>query len=209
MNETTLTYTDLNIESKNAETTSGNSSGISPKTIAALRQGSHDAYDEIFLAYYAPLKKFLAYLTRSEEDAEDLTQQVFMQLWEKRETIDPSNNLRGFLYHTAKNLTFNSFAHRKVVDKYISFSGRSFELPNTPDDIIAAKELQILIELAVSKMPPKRQEIFRLRFSEDKTNDEIAHMLGLSPETVKVHITKGKQDVQNFISSFILLILSM
>lgn len=177
---------------------------IPVETLEALRDGSHAAYDEVYRSYHGPIMTFLNILVNSDE-AEEIAQKVFIALWEKRHTIDPQKNIRGFLYRTARNYTMNLFNHKKVVDKYLQFKSADFELSESPDELVIGKEMELVIQIAVSNMPEQRQRIYRMRFEDNLSNEEIACKLGLSPETVKGHITLAKKDLEKVIHAFLLL----
>ena len=68
---------------------------IPAETLLALKLGDHGAFDKVYKSYYKPLKDFLVVLTRSDNDAHDIAQRVFMEMWEKRDRIDPAKNKKG------------------------------------------------------------------------------------------------------------------
>lgn len=178
---------------------------ITESILNALRNSDYAAFDKIYIAYYKPLKDFLGLLTKSEDDAEDITQQVFITLWEKREHINPKKSIRGFLYTTARNMTLNHFSHKKVEDKYLQLQGRATDIDDSPYEIMLGKELELLIRVTIQKMPTQRRKIMTMKLDECKSNEDIARELDLSPETVKGHITKGKKDIDSVIRLFLIL----
>lgn len=181
---------------------------ISAETLEALKNGTHQAFDEVFNCYHAPLKRYLSALLGSESDAQEMSQEVFIRLWTRREEIDPEKNIKWFLYSTAKFLSLSYFRHKKVESRYEEFiSTASNHFAISTDDEMIAKELLVLAELTIDKMPPQRQKVFRMRFEQCKSNDEIAAELGLSPETVKSHLTAGKKEIQNILTAFFILFL--
>lgn len=174
--------------------------------LTALRLGDHTAYEKIYLHYASSVKNFLRTLTRSHEVAKEITQEVFITLWEKRDKIDPCKNISGYLYTIAKNAALKHFRDNKLVKDEISAAVDPFENNSTPDEIIIGKEKEILIEIAISRMPPQRKKIYELSRIEGLSNAEIAKKLGISKNTVENHITSALKDLREVIAVFISLI---
>lgn len=192
-----LNKTEIPLFTQNSELPAG--------TLSALCSGDHDAYAVVFNAYHASIKRFLTIMTRSEDDAQELTQEVFINLWEKREKINPESNIKGFLYTTAKFYMFNYFKHKQVILKYEQYKSDEIDFATSPDDIVIAKELSMLIEIIIARMPKQQQKVFQLKYDQCKTNAEIASLLNISPETVKVHLTRGRNELRKAILELIAL----
>ena len=175
--------------------------------LKALRDGDHQAFQVVYLHYATPIKDFLTVLTRSEEDAREITQDVFANIWEKRDQIDPEKSIKGYLYTSARNAALKLFEHRKVRDKYAETSSYSSDEALFSDEILIAEETRILIEIAVSRMPPQRKKIFELSREEGLKSTEIAERLNLSRHTVDNHLAAAKKDIKEFISALILLLM--
>lgn len=143
-------------------------------------------------------------LTRSENDAHDIAQRVFVELWEKRDRIDPQKNVKGFLFTTARFYTLNFFDHQKVQEKYRQFKLHNDDIfGHSLDEVVIGKETELVLKIAISKMPGQRQKVFRMKFEEGLSNDEIADRLGLSYETVKGHVKIGKKELRKVLESWI------
>jgi RNA polymerase sigma-70 factor (ECF subfamily) len=173
---------------------------ISPVLLQELREGKHFAYEEIYLHYASSIKKFLTVLTRSKETAKELTQEVFITLWEKRENIDPNNNIVGYLYVIAKNLALKHFRDNKIIFSEEFHHRDNLLLDIAPDEILLAKEKKILTEITIRKMPPQRRKIYELSRKEGLTNREIAERLCISKNTVENHITSALKDLRNVVT---------
>lgn len=183
-----------------------NDGKVTKKTLVALKEGSHQAFDKVFNSYHAPLKRYLTARLGSDDEAQEMAQEVFIRLWTRHEEIDPDKNIKWFLYSTAKFLTLDNFRHRKVESRYEEFianAPQDFAL--SADDEVIANELLLLAKITIDRMPPQRQKVFRMRFEECKSNEEIASELGLSPETIKSHLTVGKKEIQSILTAFFIL----
>ena len=180
---------------------------ISPMVLHALREGNHLAYEKVYLHHVSSVKKFMTLLTRSEDIAEEITQETFITLWEKRENIDPDKNISGYLYIIAKNFALKHFRKNKIISD-VEIQEDNDPLMNiTPDEILIAKEKEILTEIVIKKMPAQRRKIYELSRKEGLTNSEIAERLNISKNTVENHVTSALKDLREVISFFLLFML--
>ena len=177
---------------------------ITPELLAALRDGGHEAFKIVYIHYSGSLRRFLAVLTRSEDEAEEITQDVFVRLWEKRSGIDPGKNIRTYLYTMAKNQLMNRFEHGKVKQRFEKLHTGGEEMNPASDEILIAQETEILIELAVSRMPKQRRKVFELSRLEGMSNEMIAKELNLSKETVAAHLSYARKDIKEVIALLLL-----
>ena len=173
---------------------------ITSDILRSLRSGDQQAFERVYLYYISSVKKFLTILLRSEELAEEIAQETFVTLWEKRERIDPDKNISAYLYTIAKNYAFKHFRRQKGVGQEESVSAAdNMEAYGLPDELLMQREKEILIELTVSRMPPQRKKIYRLSRVDGLTNSEIAEQLHISKNTVENHITSALNDLREAI----------
>lgn len=171
----------------------------------SLRDGDHSAYEEVYLKYVSSIKKFLTVLTRSEEIAEEITQETFVTLWEKRESIDPDKNISGYLFTIAKHFALKYFKRNQVLlgEEFMMHEKNRLDL--APDEILIGKEQEILTDIAVKRMPAQRRKIYEFSRKDGLTNGEIAERLQISKNTVENHITSALKDIRKIIILFLLL----
>ncbi len=181
-------------------------SDINLKTIEALRLGDHNAFDQVFIVYYFKIKNFIYGLLKSEADAEELTQDLFMKLWINHEKIDPQKSLNALLYTMARNAAFNFLEHKLVHDSFISRYPQA-ESSESPDELLFAKEKELLIRLMVQQMPVQRKRIYQMSKEEGLTNDRIAQELNISKKTVENQLSLALKDIRNVISCFLAIFL--
>lgn len=180
---------------------------MTPELICKLRDGSQEAFKTIYLHYYGSVENFLFSLLRSREEAEETAQDVFMTLWEKRERLDPSHNIRSFIYTTARNAALNLFDRRKVMDRFSKMAPVPINDETTSEDMLIARETELLIRLVVARMPKTRRRIFELNHYENMDNTEIAEKLGISKANVANHLALARKDIREVIRMLILLLL--
>ncbi len=177
---------------------------MTPDLICRLRDGSQDAFKTIYLHYYGSISKFLFSLLRSKEEAEEIAQDVFMTLWEKRERLDPSHSIRSYIYTIARNAALNLFDRRKVLDRFSQMGHVPAYDDITSEDILIARETELLVKLVVQRMPKMRRQIFELNRYEDMDNTAIAEKLGISKANVANHLALARKDIRDVIITFLL-----
>ena len=171
-----------------------------------LCNGNHQAFDDVYIAYYNKIKNFINGLIKSDYEAEELTQDIFMKLWINRETIDPNKSFNSYMYTIARNTAFNYLKH-KIVETTYEYNHSIPEGIEETEEIIFANEIKLLIDLTIEKMPEKRKQIFKLSRNEGFTNQEIAEKLNLSKKTVENQISLALKELRSIISCFLLFFL--
>lgn len=154
-----------------------------------LRQGDHDAFGVIYNRYKGVLHVHAYKKLGDLEEAKDLIQELFVNLWDKRDSLPETLNFSGYLYTTLRNRILDSIAHDKVADKYAS-SLQNFVTENNfiTDRHVRERELTRLIEEAVNELPPRMREVFIMSRNEGKSHKEIAETFDISESTVKNHM---------------------
>lgn len=172
----------------------------------ALQQGDEKAFEKIYLKYYKRTLFFLTGLVKSEEDAEELAQEVFIKLWTGRGSIDPEKSINNFMYTIARNTAFNFLKHKLIEINYIHESDAE-TVTETSEEILFAKEIALLIEMTVDRMPAQRQRIYKMSRNEGLNNDEIARKLQISKKTVENQLSLALGELKRVIAGMLLLFL--
>ncbi|MDR2499262.1 MAG: RNA polymerase sigma-70 factor [Tannerellaceae bacterium] len=152
--------------------------------LTELAKGSHEAFRALFMQYFPKVKFFINQLIKSETIAEELAQDVFMKLWEYRQRLSIATSFNAYIFRMAKNSALNHLEHKYLEDTYAETLGKT-ELSFTIESEIYARELELLEQLIVAQMPPRRKSIYELSRKKGLRNDEIAAQLGISPKTVE------------------------
>lgn len=153
------------------------------------------AFTELYLTYYPKLVRFAKEFVVWEEDAENITQDVFADLWEKRELIGGIENINAYLFKLIKNRCLDYLRRKVFEQRYIQIVQTSFETElnlklQSADrfDVCAAsegKDMQILLRMAINSLPKRCREIFLLSRLERLKYREISERLGISVNTVE------------------------
>ena len=152
-------------------------------------------FSELYLTYYSKLVRFAKEFVILEEDAENITQDVFTDLWAKRDSMDRIENMNAYLFRLIKNRCFDHLKHKMFEQKYIEFVQTSFEIEMSlklqsldrfdVSDISEGNETEILVRNAINSLPRKCRDIFLLSRVEGLKYREISERLGISVNTVE------------------------
>lgn len=168
-----------------------------------LRDSDRRAYTAVFQATYDTLFGFARYMTRDEDAAHDILQDVYLKLWQVRERIDPARSLRALLYQMVRNYALNH-ERRKRTHATDSLSHAAFEPaeePTTEADLDTGA-LGERIRAWIDAMPERRREAFVLSRFEGLSHEEIARVMDLAPRTVNNHIVLALQDLRSRLHAF-------
>mgnify|MGYP003333044291 CR=1 FL=1 len=171
-----------------------------PELLLAIKSGDHKAFKKFFEKHHAFLYHFLLKKGMSEQQAEDLVQQAFVMIWEKRADIDPQKSLRAYLFRIAYTRMLN------VIRDNSKFDGNT-ETPEKEgseeaDASIQNRELAKAIETAIQSMPEKRQTVFRLCYIQEFTYKDAAEVLEVSVKTIENHMGLALKELRGKLEGF-------
>lgn len=165
-------------------------------------------YKNLFHKYYP---KLLFYATRlvGDEEAEDVVQDVFVELWRRRSYMEIGDQIQAFLYRATYTKALNVLKHRNIQEGYsmvieeINQKRVEFYQPDNNEVIqrIENKELRAEIQKAINELPDKCKEVFKLSYLHDMKNKEIADVMGVSLRTVEAHMYKALKFLRNRLDS--------
>lgn len=168
--------------------------------VIRLRQGDRTAYETIYKRYAERMYYFSMKYLENETEAEEVTQNVFIKLWVKREELREDLSLNSFLFMITKNIVIDVLRKRKR-DRELSekIGLQQQQLMEAPDDIFEYQELAAEINKLISSLPERRRHIYRLSREKGLSHKEIATELCISPKTVEVQIGLSLQQIRNFL----------
>lgn len=161
--------------------------------ITLLKEGKETAYTQIYDRYYYLMFVFAYKKLRDKEIAKDFVQELFIKLWEKRESIREDGNLAQYLYISLRSRIIDFFIHEKVHHKYLDFL-KDYVNENRSeytDHLIREKQLAIYIENQIQLLPKKMKIIFELSRKGNLTNREIANELSTTESNVSHQISNA------------------
>ncbi|MDE6820164.1 RNA polymerase sigma-70 factor [Bacteroides acidifaciens] len=161
------------------------------KNRVVRKMNKQEKFEQIFDEIFPKVKAFAWKILQSEEDAEDIAQDVFAKLWNMPETWEDKETWHNYIYTIARNYIFNFLKHKAIEQKYQQQSKlEDYNYYSTDDiyDQLYAKELQLLVKLTIDRMPEQRRKVFLMSRQEEMSHTEIAERLGVSIRTVERHI---------------------
>lgn len=176
--------------------------------------GNRDNIDVCFEQFYAAnfprVKNFARLLTKSEEDAEDIAQNIFLKLWTRPELWQEQETMTGYLYTVTRNEIFNLFKHQKVEQEYEDKVLKAQLLDELCDEDSSLlenlyyKEVLMLIKMTLSQLPDRRRQVFEMSRFEGLSHKEIADKLQIPLRTVEDHIYKTLTELRKVLMFVIL-----
>lgn len=168
-------------------------------------------FEQFYAANFPKVKNFAWLLTKSEADAEDIAQSIFLKLWMRPDLWESAETMAGYLYVVTRNEIFALFKHQKIEKEYERRMEQSHLLDelwaeNTTEPLqeIYYKEKLLLIEMALKRMPARRREVFELSRFDGLSNKEIAERLDMPVRTVEDHIYKTLLELRKVLMFVIL-----
>lgn len=163
-----------------------------------LMTGDIDAFNELYRLYFHPVYNNAIKITRDHTIAEDILQEVFVTLWEKRASIDPARSLAGWLFVLCYNRSINILRRRlreSLVYKQLSQPTEAG--PDMEEEIRFGTQWNIL-ENAMSHLSPQRRRVFELCKLQGKTYEEAATELHISKYTVKEYLSAALVSIKEY-----------
>jgi RNA polymerase sigma-70 factor (family 1) len=154
--------------------------------VERLREGGLEAFEIIYNYYFELLFLFSKKYLRNDAEAEELIQQVFLKIWEKRESINPGLSFKAFIFKIVLNDIYNHI--RKKRYENITSNIYLESVPNyteSTQELIFYRNLKEKLDKLIKNLPPKRREIFMLSRKRGLSNNDIADALDLSVRTVE------------------------
>ena len=166
------------------------------RLVQELATGSRKAFQEIFMRYYPKVRYFVLGLVKSDEDAEDLAQDIFAKLWTNRAAFAEVRNLGVYLFVLSRNMTYNYIEARQLRQEWLQEKPFDEEDGHSPYEDLIAKDLTLLVDLVVEGLPPQRKTIYKLSREAGLSNTEIAEKLGLQKKTVENHLNLALKELR-------------
>ncbi|WP_080905570.1 RNA polymerase sigma-70 factor [Parabacteroides sp. Marseille-P3160] len=173
-----------------------------------ISDDDESAYRSLFEQYYPPLCIFAKRYIEDKATREDIVQDVFSYIWEKRKSIAPNISARNYLITCVKNLCINNLRKQEYLQNYQNeFIENAPVYSNGEEDIYTLKELQELLTQTLEKLPSEYRVAFEMSRLEQKSMDEIAKTMGVSIRTVERYRNKALEILKNELKDYLPLLL--
>lgn len=167
---------------------------------ARMSTGDQQAFAQIFYHYSQRIYGFILNKTKSEDLAEEIVQEVFIKLWNKREELIGIDNYGGYILTMATNKTYDflrKMASEQRLKEQVWSSIQSYS--NVTEETLDLNQSRALLNEAIEQLPPQRKRVFLLSRQEGLSHNEIAERMNLSPKTVNNHLVEALRFIKTYI----------
>lgn len=168
-----------------------------------LADGDARAFTQLYNAYNDELIQFIVKFVKLPQIAEDISQEVFIKIWQNHSQLQEVDSFKAWLFVTARNHTLNilkRIAREDSAKAEIIRHIQGTRINNKEDDLIS-NEYQVYLRNILNSLPIQTQQIFHLCRTEQKGYDEVAALLGISRNTVKKHMVRSMKAFRNALES--------
>jgi len=168
------------------------------QTFARVREGDEKAFNTLVIAYAEHLYRFAYLRIREQSSAEDVVQDVFTSLWEKRDYLDVQDNLKSYLYRAVANRVLEILRRRRSQERVeqVVYTEASIHTPvvlNSGAAELDREELARIVDRTLATLPPRTREIFLLSREQGLSYAEIASILNIGLPTIRNQMSRATQ----------------
>lgn len=167
-------------------------------------------FEDFFRDYFKPLVNFANKFLNNIDDSKEIVHDVFINLWEKRNSIDVKNSVKSYLYTSVNNRCLNFIRDNKKFNSNIQLD--NIDAVISPTDALTELEIQSIIDKTLNSLSPKVKRVFELSRYKNMKYKEIAEKLNISQKTVESHISAALKalriNLKDYLMVFILIILN-
>ncbi len=151
--------------------------------------------------YSKKLFYFINAYTNDREESEEIVQDVFLRLWNRRESLDDSLSLNSYIYTIAKNLSIDYIRRKKVKIFPIDYLNENyFIVHNKGESNLITHELEIKFDEAIEHLSPRMKEVFKLHRKDNLTYSQISTQLGISVSAVEKNISSAIKSIRKYVA---------
>ncbi len=173
-----------------------------PDEFAAIRAGDEQAYEALFRREYEPLCALAHRYVHSAQDAEDIVQDIFAQVWCRRESLPPlAHSAHSYLYGAVRNLSVNVLAHRATALRLQPHVAWGPERAPAADRAVEVSEIGRAIDRAIQELFPSRQRVFRECVVGEREQAVVARELHVSRKAVEVNSRRARLDLRKLLAA--------
>jgi len=158
--------------------------------------GDEQAFRVFFDLYRKRFYAVTFKMTRSDSLAQEIVQDIFMKIWQKRSMLPGLVNPESYFFTCLYRRIYRHYKKLALERKLLQVIAESPSFQNITDEVINASESERLIRMAVAKLPPQQQLVFKLSKQEGLSREQIAEKLHISPNTVRNHLAHAIQFIK-------------
>jgi RNA polymerase sigma-70 factor, ECF subfamily len=178
--------------------------------IAEAQKGDISSYRNIYEAFSRKILNFIFRMVNSPEEAEDLTQETFVAVYQKLRTLQDSRKFEPWLYRIARNFVYQKYRTRTpqavsidAVDDEGRLETELVDERKNPDEAFQTQELENVVSKVIVDLPEKYREVFVLSALQNLSYQEIADIVGRSLPSVKTDIHRARLEVRKSVKEYL------
>jgi RNA polymerase sigma-70 factor, ECF subfamily len=180
------------------------------EVIEQIRHGNEQVFGRVFYDHAENLVRYAATILKDTDDAEDIVQQLFVAIWDKRNIPDVTTSLKSYLYRSVYNSSLNKLKQQKVKESYATYAEYVNDgLTAGANAFVEQKETALIIEKAINELPEQCRLVFTMSRMEQLKYQEIADKLGISIKTVENQMGKALRHMRERLKDYILLLIAL
>ena len=177
----------------------------------SLKTGDIKLFEEIYNTYYPVLCNYAVSITKKQDIAEDAVSEVFLKLWEGRDTIVIEGSLKSYLFKSVYHQCLNALKHSQIQDKYRDFFLHHLPLNEDGSDYplsgVIVNEINEILQKTIEQLPEQCRKIFIMSRFDGMKHEEIARELGISINTVRTQIHRALEKLRIELRDYLPLLL--
>jgi RNA polymerase sigma-70 factor (ECF subfamily) len=168
---------------------------------STIKTGDKKSFELLFKAYYQSLCFYAMKFLGNNNEAEEVVQDVFINIWEKRNMITNPLSVRNYLFGAVRNRSLNTLKHRKIVNQH-RLNNLKTQIEQTNDEFMQEVDLMKKINAQIDALPPRRREIFILSREYGLKYREIAEKLNISVKTVETQMGEALKTLRENLKEY-------
>lgn len=165
-----------------------------------IADGDERAFRVFFDHYKDRFYAVVLKMTRSDVIAEEIVQEVFIKIWQKRSTLKEINSPESYFFTAVYRRVYSHYKKLALERKFLQLISQSPSFRNITDETVLAQESERLINEAISKLPAQQQLVFKLSKQDGLSREQIAERLQISPHTVRNHMADAIKSIKSYLN---------
>lgn len=174
--------------------------------VSRYKKGDASAFDTLYFSYSKKLYYFVMGLLKDQTIAEEIIQEVFVKLWEKRDKVNADLNFENYIFMIAYNSVRKYFRDKSLESRILAnMSAITPEEINSTESIVIYNDLLSLVNEAIEKMPSQRKRVYKLSRHDGMSIQDISKKLNISKRTAENHLSRALKYLKEEIANISLL----
>lgn len=174
--------------------------------VSRYKKGDASAFDTLYFSYSKKLYYFVMGLLKDQTIAEEIIQEVFVKLWEKRDKVNADLNFENYIFMIAYNSVRKYFRDKSLESRILAnMSAITTEEINSTESIVIYNDLLSLVNEAIEKMPSQRKRVYKLSRHDGMSIQDISKKLNISKRTAENHLSRALKYLKEEIANISLL----